>query len=378
MKTTFWLSAAIIAYVYVGYPLLLALWSRLAPRPVCASGTSRDLLPSVSILLAVRNEAERLAARLENLFALDYPRDRVEIIVVSNGSTDATHEVLDAYRGRIRSIALSDVGKAEALNAAAAAARHEVLAFADARQRFDADALRCLVAPLVDARVAGASGELLLDVEQRAADVRAGAGSPVGEGVGLYWQFEKWLRRRESAVHSVLGATGAIYVLRRSAWRPLPPGTLLDDVLAPMRAVLAGKRVVFVSEARAYDRASSDAATEERRKARTLAGNYQLLLLEPRLLVPVLNPVWLQFVSHKVGRLAVPYALVALAISSAALAPHGAAVYGLALAAQVAFYLLAAHGALGAMDERRAGAPRRAPSSAAPQAREELIRAQVD
>src|SRR5262249_24965597 len=145
--------------------------------------------------------------------------------------------------------------------------------------------------------------------------------SPVSEGIGLYWVYEKWLRRSESRVWSTLGATGAIYALRRSCWTPLPARTLLDDVLAPMRAVLDGCRIVFEERAVAFDRASVDAAAESRRKTRTLAGNYQILLQEPRLLVPFVNPVWLQYVSHKVGRLLAPWALLGLFVATLEIAP---------------------------------------------------------
>ena len=134
--------------------------------------------------------------------------------------------------------------------------------------------------------------------------------STIGDGVGAYWKYEKWLRRHERAIRSTLGATGAIYALRRSLWQPLPAETLLDDVLAPMRAVLSGWRVVFEEEATAEDRTAPDAAAEARRKRRTLAGNYQILAQEPRLLAPFANPVWLQYLSHKVGRLLVPWALL--------------------------------------------------------------------
>jgi hypothetical protein len=123
--------------------------------------------------------------------------------------------------------------------------------------------------------------------------------SCVAEGIGLYWQYEKWLRRNESRVWSMLGATGAIYALRRSCWTPLPAATLLDDVLAPMRAVLGGHRIVFEERAVAFDRASTDAMAESRRKTRTLAGNYQILMQELRLLVPFLNPVWLKCVADR-------------------------------------------------------------------------------
>jgi len=133
--------------------------------------------------------------------------------------------------------------------------------------------------------------------------------------------------------------------MRRWLWQPLPSDTILDDVLAPMRIVLRGFRVTFDARAHAYDVTAPDASSELRRKVRTLAGNYQLLRFEPRLLVPRVNPIWLQFVSHKVARLLVPYALVALLAASAALC-RTRVVYALAFAAQAAFYGLAAYGAL--------------------------------
>jgi cellulose synthase/poly-beta-1,6-N-acetylglucosamine synthase-like glycosyltransferase len=175
-------------------------------------------------------------------------------------------------------------------------------------------------------------------------DRRGRLASTIADGVGLYWRYEKQLRRLESAVGSTLGATGAIYALRRSLYRPLPDDAILDDVLAPMRAVLAGYRLIFSEDAYAFDRAAVDAEAEQRRKIRTLAGNVQILAIEPRLLIPIVNPVWLQYVSHKLARLVVPYALLLLFASSVALAGWHL-VYALALTAQCALYLLAGYGA---------------------------------
>jgi poly-beta-1,6-N-acetyl-D-glucosamine synthase len=356
MEILFGASAGLVAYVYFGYPLALALWARVhqvrqvrrvRPGAQGATGAGCDgcdatgAQPAVSIVIAVRNEAHRLSARIENLMSLDYSGER-QIIVVSDGSTDHPDRALAGAPGNVELLSVPPRGKAEALNAGVARARHDVVVFADARQTFAPDALTQLVAPFADPRVGGVTGELVLDAE-----LDAGArarGSSVSEGVGLYWRYEKALRRRESAVGSTLGATGAIYALRRALWQPLPAETLLDDVLAPMRAVLDGYRVVFEDRAKAFDRAASDARAESRRKIRTLAGNVQILWLEPRLLIPFVNPVWLQYMSHKVGRLVVPYALVALLLSSAWLAREHW-IYAAALVAQCGFYLLAAYGA---------------------------------
>jgi len=337
MKTIFWLSAAIIAYVYVGYPMLLAAWSwlvRRSPRRLPIEAV--NAWPSISIVLAARNEAGRLPGRLTNLLTIPYGGRR-EIIVVSDGSTDDTAEVVRMFGERVRLVEVPAGGKPLALNAGVAVATGEVLVFADARQEFSTDALQHLAANFADPQVGGVTGELVLDAEQRPTD------STVGDGVGLYWRYEKWLRRNESDVWSTLGATGAIYALRHELWRPLPAGTLLDDVLAPMRVVLGGHRIVFEEEARAFDRASADAEAESRRKVRTLAGNYQILRQEPRLLAPIANPVWVQYMSHKVGRLLVPWALLGSLFASAGLMFDGW-FYACAFGVQALFYLVAAYG----------------------------------
>ena len=259
MRTIFWMSAAIVAYVYVGYPVLLAIWARLvgrSPQRVPIDGIA--VWPSISVVLAARNEAARLPARIEKLLTIPYPGTR-EVIIVSDGSTDDTRGAVAPFGNAVRLVEVPAGGKPLALNAGIAEARGEVLVFADARQHFSDETLLHLAANFADPQVGGVTGELVLDAEQQAAD------STVGEGLGLYWQYETWLRRNESAVWSTLGATGAIYALRRDLWRPLPAGALLDDVLAPMRAVLGGWRIVFEEQARAFDRASPDAEAEARR-----------------------------------------------------------------------------------------------------------------
>ena len=406
MRSLFWISALSIAYVYVGYPLLLAVWARVRPARRIDGAAGSGPLPHVSVVIAARNEAARLAARVDNLLALDYPADRREIIVVSDGSTDATLEVLCRYRGVVRAIAAPARGKAAALNLAVAHATGEILVFADARQMFAPDALRALVAPFADAQVGGVTGELLLDCEasevagrrsgcerrtmanrrlsagrgtdrRGSADRRGEAVSTIGDGVGLYWRYEKQLRRLESAVGSTLGATGAIYALRRALYQPLPNDTILDDVVTPMRAVLRGFRVVFSEAAIAFDRAAADADAEQRRKVRTLAGNVQILAIEPRLLVPLVNPVWLQYMSHKLGRLVVPYCLLTLFAASIVLAAEHP-VYAIALAAQCALYLLAGYGAWLDLTTRRVPEPRAAESPTVVEARGGWARTHTD
>lgn len=384
MRTVFWISAALIAYVYVGYPILIDAWARLRSRarrsPTPA--TSREA-EGISIVIAAKNEAVRLPGRIRNLLALDYPPHLRQIIVVSDGSTDNTGNVLACF-DEVEFVEVPPGGKAAALNAGVARARFDILVFADTRQTFITGALRALTRPFADSQVGGVTGELVLGTEapgrrsgvdrrgqsgfssehggRRAGfDRRSHGDSAVAEGLGLYWRYEKALRRRESMVGSTLGATGAIYALRRSLWRPLPEGTLLDDVLAPMRAVLEGRRLVFEPEALAFDAAPADSAGEFQRKVRTLAGNFQILWLEPRLLVPFVNPVWPQYMSHKVGRLVVPYALLALMAASTALVGRHP-VYTVALSAQCVFYLLGLYGAW--LEKRTTPLPMREAASA--------------
>jgi cellulose synthase/poly-beta-1,6-N-acetylglucosamine synthase-like glycosyltransferase len=347
MIVLFWMSAAVVAYVYVGYPCLIAVWARLTDRRPIRATFAEGQWPGISIVIAARNEAARLPARVRNLLDQRYPGP-CEILVVSDGSTDDPASALAEFGAWVRVLELPPGGKPLALNAGVAAATGEILVFADARQRYAPGALVDLVSNFADPGVGGATGELVLDCEQQVV-----TDSPVAESIGIYWLYEKWLRRSESRVWSTLGATGAIYALRRTCWTPLPARTLLDDVLAPMRAVLDGCRIVFDERAVAYDRASTDAAAESRRKTRTLAGNYQILLQEPRLLIPLVNPVWLQYVSHKIGRLVAPWALVGLFVATLAIAPaHPLAAVLLAL--QGVFYGLAISEALFHARERLA------------------------
>ena len=371
MTLLFWLSIAVVAYVYAGYPLMLRVWARArhCGLRIADCGLIDDW-PGVSIVIAARNEGSRLSARIENLLALDYPADRRQIVVVSDGSTDNTVDVLARYDRLVDAVTIPASGKALALNAGVARARFDVIVFADARQVFASDALVELVAPLSDPAVGVVTGELLLDAEspcrragrdrraferrqvardygsdRRVDDRRRTVRSTIADGVGLYWKYEKQIRRLESAIDSTLGATGAIYAMRRSLFQPLPADTVLDDVLTPMRVVLAGFRVVFNERARAFDRAAVDGDAEARRKVRTLAGNYQILALEPRLLLPWRNRVWLQYLSHKIGRLVVPYAMLTMFCASVVLAVDHL-FYALVLGGQVGLFLLAGCGAL--------------------------------
>jgi cellulose synthase/poly-beta-1,6-N-acetylglucosamine synthase-like glycosyltransferase len=251
----------------------------------------------------------------------------LEILVISDGSTDQTEPIAQEFAAHgVRLISVSRGGKAAALNAGLRRAQGEILFFTDVRQDLDPAALRELVACFQDPSVGVASGELLI----RDGETREEA------NVGLYWRYEKWIRRRLSRIDSVLGATGCIYAMRRKLAVEMPEDTLLDDVYLPMAAFFRGYRVILDDDARAFDVPMSLDA-EFRRKVRTLAGVYQVMRQYPKLLGPS-NRMWLHFISHKFGRLLLPFALAALAVASFGLPIFWANV---ALTLQCMFYLLA-------------------------------------
>jgi biofilm PGA synthesis N-glycosyltransferase PgaC len=336
VKLLFWCCCGLVVYAYAGYAIFLALCVRLRERPIRAA----RWMPNVSILIAARNEEANLRAKLENLRRMDYPQEKLQIVVASDGSTDRTAAILREQGGQIVPVILEQSnGKAWALNEAVKQATGEILIFQDARQSVEPDAVAELVACFADPEVGAASGELLLE---------AAAGEAAPDALGIYWKIEKAVRKLESATGSVVGVTGAIYAIRRELYTEMPRGTILDDVFIPMNVVRKGKRVVFQPSAIARDRIFSDKGKEFSRKVRTLTGNYQLLRLAPWLLSPA-NPLLFRFISHKLLRLVVPLLLVLmLAASALAGGPFYLAVFWL----QVLFYVLAVLGALSPATKR--------------------------
>ena len=339
LDLVFWSAVLCVLYPYAIYPVILAVQARLWPWPVArsVSGAGAGLpspLPSVSVVVVAYNEEARIGARVSGL--ADQIRGlglRGEIVVVSDGSTDKTVANAQAIDGQgvpIRVIGLSEnVGKAAALSEGCLAASNKILALADTRQTWADDALARLLENYADPAVGAVSGELF---------VRDSGGAMAA--VGLYWRFEKWLRRNESLVHSTAGLTGAISSVRRELFKPIPKGIMLDDVYWPLRVVMDRHRVIFDGRAHAFDRLPDDLRSEFRRKVRTLSGNFQLVAALPEVLLPWKNPVWFALISHKLMRLAVPWgAIVALAagpfvggLLPLAITLAGLAIIGLGLA----------------------------------------------
>jgi biofilm PGA synthesis N-glycosyltransferase PgaC len=296
----FLLSSAFLGYVIVGYPLLLALLARYFPKPI----QKGDFEPTVAVLIPVRNGAPYIRRKLESVLLLDYPPEKLEILLVSDGSTDETDALIGQFASRgIRLLHVPHGGKPAALNAGIPLTSHQIILLTDIRQELESGSLRRLVSCFADPSVGVVSGELLI----RQGDNRAEA------NIGLYWRFETWIRNRLSDIDSMLGATGPFYAIRRELVTPIPPDTLLDDVFLPLGAFFRGYRLVVEPSAKAYDDPTS-LATEFRRKVRTLAGNYQMMRLYPALLSPR-NRMWFHYLSYKLGRLLLPFALIAVAVT---------------------------------------------------------------
>lgn len=283
----------------------------------------------MSIIIAAFNEEKFIRKKLESCRELNYPKDKFEILVVSDGSDDRTNQIVNEYQNRgIRFFSYPErKGKPTALNLGVAESKGEILFFTDARQIFEKNSLKELVANFSDETVGSASGELMLITD----------GENISSaGIGLYWKVEKWMRDKEGRIHSMLGATGAIYAIRKSLFSAIPPETILDDMLIPLRGVLKGYRAIFDKSAKAYDTTAKDIKEESRRKIRTLSGNFQLLELEPHLLNPLRNPIFFQFISHKIFRLFVPFAMVLCFFSNLFLT---STFYIITLILQTFFYL---------------------------------------
>lgn len=338
-----------VLYTYAGYPIGCWLIARLRPQPMpgdrlprrCAlRDRSAPAAPgptgqTVTVVIAAYREVRTIADKIASLAAQDYPAARIDVVLACDGSDDGTQEAARQagavlLPGRLTVLDLPRGGKPAALNAAAAISRGEILVFTDARQRLNPEAISTLCADLRDPAIGIVSGELVLSGQT---------------GAGAYWRYEAWIRKNEGRGGSVIGVSGALYAMPRALFQPIPPETVLDDLLVPMRVRARGLRVAFEPRAKAFD-AAAEVGREFSRKARTLAGNYQLLLLLPWLLLPWRNPSWFGFVSHKLCRLLVPYALIALLLASAVLAADGGPLGQALLLAQVGCYGLAALGSL--------------------------------
>ena len=325
----FWLSLALLFYTYAGYPIFIFVLGKLFSRSKTSAQNIKP--PAATVVLSAFNEEKRIITRLQNLLAADYPKDRLNIVLVSDGSTDGTIENANSLCDpRIKVLSRPNrSGKAACLNAGLALADGEIVIFADVRQRFKPDTIGLLVRHFNDPKIGAVSGSLEID----------SAASAVGAGVDVYWKIEKMVRFSESLIDSSIGCTGAIYAIRRKLFRDLPTDTLLDDVVTPMEIAVQGFRVLFDPAAIAFDPQSLEPQKEKGRKQRTLAGNFQMLFRYLSWLFPWKNRLWWQLISHKYLRLVSPLFLITLFVANAMLL--NSPFYRWIFFGHVGFYVLA-------------------------------------
>src|SRR3989338_2517205 len=304
MEFIFQLSFWTLAYVYAGYPLLVWGLARIAGR----EPRSADTTPSVSLLLPVYNEEAHIEQKLQNSLALDYPKEKLEIVVASDGSTDRTNALVKRFEAQgVRLLAVSDhIGKSAILSRTVPLLRGEIVVFSDATIALAPDAIRRLVRSFADRLVGAVSAAYRVDP---ADDLRS-------QGEGLYWRYESFIKRQESRLHSVIGAHGPCYAIRKPLFVRLETTQINDDYLIPMRAITQGYRVVYDPEVVVGERELVSVEGELARRRRIAAGNCQQLIELRHLLSPFRGWVALCFFSHKVLRTAAPFVMIALFVSS--------------------------------------------------------------
>jgi cellulose synthase/poly-beta-1,6-N-acetylglucosamine synthase-like glycosyltransferase len=333
LKGLFWGSLGALAWTHVGYPVAVAALARVRARPVL----KEDVTPEVDIVVAAHDEEAVIGRRVENLLELDYPAERVRIVVASDGSTDRTNEIVRELAGGSDRVALLEcqrAGKATAQNTAVARSEAEIVAFSDANSRWEPDALRKLVRSFADPEVGYVCGQLRLEPSD-------------GESQeGLYWRFELWQRESESAVGSITAGNGAIYAVRRSDYLGYDDPRIGHDFGLPFRLVQRGRRSVYDPEAIAWEKPAQGMEDEYGRKVRMMTRSWRPLL--DGSLAKTGDPLFLaELVSHRVLRYGSGALHLVLLGSTIALAPKGR-VYRLALLDQLCFLALAAAGRRGA------------------------------
>jgi biofilm PGA synthesis N-glycosyltransferase PgaC len=300
------LATLAVAYIIIGYPLILFVCKGRVAPPV-----RKDMgyQTTVTVIVAVYNGEQFMQTKLESILSLHYPQNLLQILVVSDGSTDGTDAIVESFADRnVQLIRAPHGGKAAALNAALRSVRGEILFFTDVRQALHPDALSHLVANFADPSVGAVTGELqFLD------PARAGQQADLE----LYWRYELWARRRHSQIDSILVTTGCIYAIRRTVAEPIPPDTLTDDAVIPLRILFRGYRVIFEEQAIAYDYPTAEGG-EFRRRLRTLAGLWQVHVRLPAIFSRA-NRMRFHFLSHKSARLALPWGILLIWIATVAL-----------------------------------------------------------
>jgi cellulose synthase/poly-beta-1,6-N-acetylglucosamine synthase-like glycosyltransferase len=325
------ISGAVVVWVYAGYPLLLSVLARSHPRPRQRNPTH----PAVTVLVAAHNEEDVIDAKVANVLSTRYPRSLVEIVVASDGSTDRTVEAA-RRAGAQRVLDLPRVGKITALNAGVEAASGEVLVFTDADSLLCPDTLDELMSNFADPMVGGVSANEVSRIEADA--------SGVTRGEGMYWRYEQWIKRLEDKVGSAVSASGRLYAVRRSLFRPSTVTAGTDDFVISTQVVKAGRRLAFDEHTIVVVDAPLDATPELRRKVRVMNRGLRAAFSLGPLLLPWRGGFYsVQVLSHKVLRRFLPFFLLT-AVAASAWLVTSSPVWWLVLGPQLLFYGLAVAG----------------------------------
>jgi biofilm PGA synthesis N-glycosyltransferase PgaC len=301
LELVFMFAVLVVSYTYFAYPLILMVLHRFREREtfVARKGPRRK----VSLVIAAYNEEKVIDAKIRNSLAIKYPKELLEIIVASDGSTDGTNEIVARYKDQ--GVTLLDYqdrsGKINVLNRTIPQASGEIIVLSDANTMYEAAAIEELCLRFSDPRVGGVCGELHLVNPNN---------NTGGNGEGAYWKYEKYLKRLEGEIYSVLGANGGIYAIRKELYVQIPSGVIIDDFVIPMKIAEKGYRIVYQPSAYAEEETSQSMGDEFKRKVRIGAGNYQSISLLRRLLLPKYGFLSFAFWSHKIVRWCVPFLLI--------------------------------------------------------------------
>lgn len=338
----FWATVAVIVFTYILFPAIVFVRGRLVRKPY----KSAEITPPITMVIAAHNEAANIGAKLDNILAMDYPREQLEVIIASDGSNDGTNEIVQGYAARnVRLLALPRQGKAPALDAAVAHARGDVLVFSDANSMYHPQALRALARPFADPEVGGVAGNQVYTSKK--------SESLSGDGEQSYWSFDRKMKQSQSKSGNAISATGAIYAIRRSLFRGVPVG-VTDDFAVSTDVIAQGYRLVFAPDAIAYEPVAGTGSVEFGRKVRVITrGLRGVLVVRRELLNPMRYGFYaFQLFAHKVLRRLVVFPLLLLLILSPLLWSAGL-IYQLATLAQLAFYGCALLGLL--LKDKRLG-----------------------
>jgi cellulose synthase/poly-beta-1,6-N-acetylglucosamine synthase-like glycosyltransferase len=331
----FWVATAVVIYTYVGFPILVLLRARIRPRPHARA----DITPPVSVIIAAHDEEASIGDRVDNLLALDYPNDKLEIVIGSDGSTDRT--VAEARRrddARVHVLDLSRTGKATALNRAVAASSGEILVFSDANTAYATNAIGVLVRSFADPTVGGVAGnQVYLPATAKAGPGDSAAATAVGVGERSYWDFDRIVKDAESLGGSVISATGAMYAIRRELFREVPDG-VTDDFVTSTRVIAARRRLVFEPAAVAYEPVAGSSGREYSRKVRIMTRGLRGVAVARELLDPGRHGFYaLQLFTHKILRRLMAIPLLVILVTSPFLWDEGP-IYRVAVVGQLLVY----------------------------------------